>query len=659
MNTLAALKDRFRSALHRLTGEKEVDSLVAMITQSQDARFGDYQANCAMPLGKKLGKAPRVIANDLVAQLDIQDLCESVDVAGPGFVNLKLRDSWIASQLEQIRRDSRLGVSLAGMPQTFVVDFSSPNVAKPMHVGHIRSTVIGDALCRILRFLGHSVISDNHLGDWGTQFGMIIYGYRHFADLEAYDADPVGELGRVYREVRALMDYHDGVSSLPRQRETLAQLETKLRVAEEQVPSGDSKKDKKARRQQGKLQEDVRRQRTSIEALESRLAVTDADPVAKAKVDEHANVSQAVLEETAKLHAGDAENRKLWESFLPRCRAEIDRIYKRLDVSFDREHGESFYHDRLPGVVEAFEQLGLAKQSEGATCIFLEGFEAPMIIQKKDGAFLYATTDLATIAYRMEEWNPHAILYVVDFRQGEHFGKLFAAAEAWGFKDVELAHISFGTVLGEDGKPLKTRSGVLISLDSLLDEAVARARKVVCENDDNKKDGPELSDEQRDEIADVVGHAAIKYADLSQNRTSDYVFSYDKMVAMQGNTATYLQYSYARIQNIFAKGNVDIQQLREGQSAFVLGSEHERSLAIQLLRFHEALEEVLEDYRPNLLANYLYQLAKRVSEFYSACPVLKAENEAIRNSRLLLCDLVGRTMKLGLSLLGIRVIDKM
>ena len=640
MNTLAVLKHRFRTALGQLVEDSEVDSLAAMLTQSQDARFGDYQANCAMPLGKKLGKAPRDIASQLVAELDIGDVCGSVDVAGPGFVNLKLSESWLASELETIRRDDRLGVSAAVVPRTFVVDFSSPNVAKPMHVGHIRSTVIGDALCRILRFLGHNVTSDNHLGDWGTQFGMIIYGYRHFVDLEAYEANPVSELGRVYREVRALMDYHDGVASLPCQRETLAQLESKLLLAEEQAPTGDAKKDKKARKQLSKLREDVQRQRSAVQALESKLAVTDGDPVAKARADKHATVSQSVLEETAKLHAGEAENRELWESFLPKCRDEIDRIYKRLDVTFDREHGESFYHDKLPEVVDRFKELELAEESEGAVCVFLDGFDAPMIIQKKDGAFLYATTDLATIAYRMDEWNPDAILYVVDFRQGEHFGKLFAAARAWGYQDVELSHISFGTVLGEDGKPLKTRSGVLISLDSLLDEAVDRARKVVSENDDNKKGGPELSSEQRDEIANVVGHAAIKYADLSQNRTSDYVFSYDKMVAMQGNTATYLQYSYARIQNIFAKGNVDIEQLRNGNASFILNSDHERNLAIQLLRFHETLEEVIEDYRPNVLANYLYQLAKRISEFYSACPVLKAEEEKLRESRLLLCDLV-------------------
>ena len=658
MNTLAVLKDRFRAALGQLT-EDDNDALVDMITQAQDSRFGDYQANCAMPLGKKLKKSPRDVAAELVAQLDIAELCETPEVAGPGFVNLRLRDQWLTAQVEAIRHDDRLGVSRTSSPSTYIVDFSSPNVAKPLHVGHIRSTVIGDALCRTLRFLGHNVISDNHLGDWGTQFGMIIYGYRNFIDASEYESNPVNELGRVYREVRALMDFHDGVASLPKKRETLTQLQEQLGNADKQEPTGDAKTDKRARKRLNKLREDVKRQRDAIASLEAKLAVTDANIEAKSKADQHANISQAVLEETAKLHAGDAGSRKLWEEVLPKCLDEVERIYNRLDVTFDNELGESFYHDKLADVVDQLTKKGLARESEGAVCVFLDGFDAPMIIQKKDGAFLYATTDLATIAYRIQQWQPDAILYVVDFRQGDHFGKLFAAARAWGHDDVKLAHVSFGTVLGEDGKPLKTRSGVLISLDSLLDEAVERAHKVVSQNDDGKKGGPELDEAQRDRIANVVGHAAIKYADLSQNRTSDYVFSYDKMVAMQGNTATYLQYSYARIQNIFAKGKVDIEQLRNGPAKIILRAEQERNIAIQLLRFHESLEEVIVDYRPNLLATYLYQLAKRTAEFYSACPVLKAEDDDTRSSRLLLCDLVGRTMKQGLSLLGIQVVDKM
>lgn len=659
MNTLAALKDRFRSALGKLTDE-DVEPLVGMITQAHDPRHGDYQANCAMPLGKKLGKPPREVAAELVELLDFGGMCEPPEVAGPGFINLKLKDAWLIEQIESIRSDERLGITPAATPRTYVVDFSSPNVAKPMHVGHIRSTVIGDALCRTLRFLGHNVISDNHLGDWGTQFGMIIYGYRNFVDQAAYEASPVNELGRVYREVRALMDYHDSVAALPKQHELLEKMEEKLSAAEAVEPTGNAKADKKARKQLGKLRDDVKKQRDAIAATKDKIAATDADPDAKAKMAAHSDISQTVLQETAKLHSGDSANRELWNDFLPKCRDEIDRIYKRLDVTFDHELGESFYHDKLADVVQQLTDKGLARESEGAVCVFLDGYEAPMIVQKKDGAYLYATTDLATIAYRMEQWKPDAILYVVDFRQGEHFGKLFDAAKAWGLTDVELAHVSFGTVLGEDNKPLKTRSGVLISLDSLLDEAVDQAHKVVSENDDAKKGGAELSEDQRRHVANVVGHGAIKYADLSQNRTSDYVFSYEKMVAMQGNTGAYLQYSYARTQAIFARAKVDLGELRSRNTAVLFQEEAERQLAIQLLRFQEALEETIVDYRPNLLANYLYQLAKSFAAFYSDCPILKeGVSVEARDSRLLLCDLVARTMQSGLSLLGIQIVEKM
>ena len=328
------------------------------------------------------------------------------------------------------------------------------------------------------------------------------------------------------------------------------------------------------------MRDEISRQQADIAALEAKLDRTRTDAAALERAEKHAGIADAVLEETAKLHAGDAENRQLWEEFLPKCRDEIQRIYSRLDVSFDEELGESFYHDQLATVVDELMGRGMARESEGAICVFLDGYDAPMIVQKKDGAFLYATTDLATIAYRMQRWNPDAILYVVDFRQGEHFGKLFAAAKAWGHQDVELAHISFGTVLGEDGRPFKTRSGDTVSLEGLLDQAVAQARQVVSANDDAKRNGPELTEQQRDHIANVIGHAAIKYADLSQNRTSDYVFSYDKMVAMQGNTATYMQYSYARIQNIFAKGGVDRQVLRTGPAVLAISEVKERNLAV-------------------------------------------------------------------------------
>jgi arginyl-tRNA synthetase len=326
-----------------------------------------------------------------------------------------------------------------------------------------------------------------------------------------------------------------------------------------------------------------------------------------------------------------------------------------LNVKFDYEYGESFYHDRLAAVVEDLRTLGLAKDSQGAVCVFVEGFETPMIVQKKDGAFLYSTTDLATIQYRLETWQPQTILYVVDHRQSEHFDKLFAAARLWDKKDVELKHLKFGTVMGADGRPYKTREGTAAGLESLLDEAVSRAGAVVAETD---TDG-HLAAEQRREIAEVVGIGALKYADLSQNRTSDYTFSYDKMLLMNGNTATYMQYSYARVRSIFAKGGFDPAAVRASGAKILLTHEAERALGLQLLRFAEALAEVETEYMPHYLTGYLFDLAKAYSSFFEKCPVLKAESESLRNSRLLLCDLTARTIKLGLDLLGIQVVERM
>jgi arginyl-tRNA synthetase len=563
----------------------------------------------------------------------------------------------LAQQLQRLLIDPRLGVPPAAAPRTYVVDFSAPNVAKPMHVGHIRSTVIGDALSRTLRFLGHRVISDNHLGDWGTQFGMVIYGYRHFVDRQAYATEPVKELGRVYRVVRQIMDYYEALDQLSRTQEHLNQLVA--RAAEAQEAARANPADKHRVKAAKKLNGQVAETRQQSQSLQQKVDDVQKDPGQAALVRQHSDVQSAVLRETAKLHAGDPENLQLWREFLPKCREEIQQVYDRLDVKFDVELGESFYHDQLASVVDDFLQRGLATESEGAICVFLDGYDAPMIIRKQDGAFLYATSDLATIRYRMSQWSPDAILYVVDFRQSEHFQKLFAAARMWGYTDVELRHIEFGTVLGEDGKPFRTRAGDTVGLDGLLQAAVARARQVVSENDDAKPGGPELTAAQRDHVANVVGHAAIKYADLSQNRASDYVYSEDKMVALKGNTATYLQYSYARVINIFARGDVDMQALRQDRATPQLGHDKERHLALALLRFPEALDEMLVDYRPNLLTSYLYEVATLFSEFYEACPVLKADSDEQRKSRLKLCDLVAQTLKVGLGLLNIQVVDKM
>jgi arginyl-tRNA synthetase len=633
------------------------EPLVGMIRRSQDPKFGDYQANFAMPLGKQLGKPPRDVASEVVANLKVDGFCDPPEVAGPGFINLRIRDDWIVAQLTSAVADPRLGVPAAAEAKTYVVDFSAPNVAKPMHVGHIRSTSIGDALSRTLRFAGHNVVTDNHIGDWGTQFGMIIYGYRHFCDTTAYQADPVHELARLYRLVRQLMDYHDGKARL----DSIAQ---KLNDAEERLEevlstADDQKPDKKTKKLLGKLRKDVEEGQEQLTSLRARIAEVDESPVLSKLAAEHPGTSQAVLQETARLHAGDEQNLELWRRFLPPCREVLDETYRRLGVTFDHTLGESFYHDRLASIVDELIERGAARESDGAICVFLEGQDVPMLIRKKDGAFLYATTDLATLRYRMEQWSPHAILYVVDFRQSMHFEHLFTAARLMGCTETELKHISFGTVLGTDGKPFKTRAGDTVGLESLLDEAVARAAKVVEENDEAKPGGPELSPEQRARIAETVGIAALKYADLSQNRESDYVFSYDKMLAMNGNTATYMQYAYARVRSIFAKGSVDIETLRASKPQIFLDTPPERALALELLRFGEAIDFCLKDYRPNLLTNYLFDLANCYSTFFENCPVLKAETPDLRKSRLILCDLTARTIQKGLELLGINVVEKM
>ncbi len=653
MNALQEIKNRFKPVLDSLV--EDSSDLLNMIRPAKDGSFGDYQVNCAMPLKNVLGKAPRDIASDLLSQIQIDDICQNVDVAGPGFINLTLDDEWLKQKIAAAYGDARLGVAKVHSPKTFVVDFSSPNVAKPMHVGHIRSTVIGDAISRILRFVGHNVVSDNHLGDWGTQFGMIIFGYKNFIDQAAYEEAPILELGRLYKFVRKIMDYHSAKSKQPEAKELLERQLAALERVNNFESTGDKKTDQQNKKDRQNLNDKIAIQQDLIESLDKTIADVEADSETKALADLHADIGQQVLNETAKLHAGDQENLSLWNQFLPFCRADIQRIYDRLNVSFDHELGESFYHSQLADVVESFKAKGLARESEGALCVFMDEFDTPMIIQKKDGAFLYSTSDLATIKYRLEEWKADAILYVVDHRQHEHFDKLFAAAAKWGYSDVELKHVSFGTVLGEDGKPYKTRSGDTVGLEGLLDEAENRARSIAKELDKDHA----LSDSELENIGKVVGIGGLKYIDLSQNRSSDYKFSYDKMLALKGNTATYLQYSYARVQGILRKGDVDIAQLRSHPIAFVLGEEIERKLALNLSRFGEALEEVLIEFKPNLLASYLFELTQTFFQFYDQCSVLQADNEATRQSRLQLCDLTARTIKTGLWQLGISVVDKM
>ena len=383
MNILRELQDRFRPVLSQLVDDPT--DVLEMIKPAQDPRFGDYQANCAMPLGKKLGKPPREIASQLVDGIQLAELCQPPEIAGPGFINLRIQDEFLINQLRSAVTDPQLGVAKSKSPRTYIIDYSSPNVAKPMHVGHIRSTVIGDALCRILRFVGHTVVSDNHLGDWGTQFGMIIYGYRHFADAEQYKQQPVKELGRVYRVVRQIMDHYEAVAKKPVVQERLTQLNAKIAEAEQDTPA-----DKAAQKKAGKALRRLRGQANDTQGelhyLERKIAAAESDPQLAERIQQHPTIQQDVLNETARLHEGDAENLELWREFLPKCREEIQQIYARLDVTFDEELGESFYQDRLAGVVDDLIDRGLATESDGAICVFLDGFEAPMIIRKKDGA---------------------------------------------------------------------------------------------------------------------------------------------------------------------------------------------------------------------------------------------------------------------------------
>ncbi|MDP7269149.1 MAG: arginine--tRNA ligase, partial [Pirellulales bacterium] len=553
MNILSTIRARFRPALESVDAG-EIEKYLEMIKPSQDPQFGDYQANCAMPLGKQLGESPREVASRIVAALDLQNMCHQIEIAGPGFINLTLRQDFLADQIAAALEDERIGIFQCDVSRSYVIDFSAPNVAKPMHVGHIRSTVIGDALAKILRFCGHSVITDNHIGDWGTQFGMILYGYKHFLNAESYATEPVTELARLYRLVNQLVQYRTDLKNIPQmeqKRDALRDSSANLRTPQ----GGTQKEDKSTKKELRRLEAQIRQIDEDLNLAGQRVAAIENDTALASLAEKHADVDRDILRETAQLHGSDETNVSLWKQFIPVCLEDIEKIYRRLGIAFDHILGESFYQDRLADTVTGLRQKGLATESDGAICVFSDVHDVPMIIQKKDGAFLYATTDLATIDYRLKTFHPDVILYVVDHRQSLHFEQLFDAVIRSGCEQVELCHVKFGTVLGEDGRPFKTRSGSTVGLGGLLDEAIRRAGQVVRENN------PQLCESECESIADTVGIGALKYADLSQNRESDYVFSYDKMLALNGNTATYMQYAYARIQSILSKGNANIDAL--------------------------------------------------------------------------------------------------
>jgi arginyl-tRNA synthetase len=659
MNILQELRSRFLAALSGLAADPA--ALATMVKPAQDVRFGDYQANCAMPLAKQIGTGtnPREMASKIIERLDVADLCEKPEIAGPGFINLKLRPDWLAGQINRLVTDERLGVPRAADPKRIVVDYSSPNVAKPMHVGHLRSTVIGDALYRILKFQGHEVAGDNHVGDWGTQFGMIIFGYKNFLDPREFEQNAVRELARLYRLVNQLADYHEAVAELPKLRVTVADRQIQKHAAEAAAPPADKKEQEARKKHLKRLVNEIEEFSDSISSAVKKIEAVDASPALKALADAHPAIAAGAREETAKLHAGDPENLALWKKFMPACLGAIDAMYARLGVRFDTTLGESFYQPFLADVVESLLERKIAVVSDGAVCVFVPGVEAPFIVRKSDGAFTYATTDLATIRYRAEALGARAMLYVVDARQSDHFKLLFETARRWGHESIDFRHVSFGTILDENKQPYKTRSGDTVGLESLLDEAVVEARKIVEANDETKPGGRELDEVARQRIAETVGIGAIKYADLCQNRESDYVFSWAKMLATNGDTATYMQYAYARVCGIFRKGNVDRDALRRSGGAVAIGTPAERALALQLARFSEAIDEAASECRPNFLTQYLFETANRFSTFFEECPVLKAETDALRTSRLLLADLTARVISQGLSLLGIDTIEQM
>lgn len=645
MSILTEIRNRFRPVLESLTAD--VDAALGMVLRAQDGKFGDFQANCAMPLAKALGKPPREIAQQIVAGLKIDDLAEPAEIAGPGFINIKLKDSWIEAAATRLALDDRLGHQRVPAKK-YVIDYSSPNVAKPMHVGHLRSSVIGNALDRILRFVGHDVISDNHIGDWGTQFGMIIFGFKNFVDRAAYEQQPVTELARLYRLVNQLCDYHDAKVELPQISAKLAQLETQ--VAQLEAAGGDPKQ---LKQQLKKPRAEITEHQDTIKSLNAKIATVESSPQLQRMAAEYPQIAVQARLETAKLHANDAENVKLWNEFMPECLQALQGVYDKLGIRFDKALGESYYNPFLAGVVNKLQTAGLATESDGAMCVFLPGNEAPFIVRKKDGAFTYATTDLATVQYRVEQFGTQAMLYVVDTRQSEHFKMLFETAKRMGFGNVEFHHVNFGTVLGNDGRPFKTRAGDTVGLESLLDEAVSRALQIVSENN------PKLDADTQQVVAEAVGIGGIKYADLHHNRESDYKFDWDKMLSTTGDTATYIQYANARINGILRKGEIDRTQFRQGAVQARLTHATERALVLQLLAFEDAVNGVVAELKPNLLTHYLYETANRYTAFYNECPVLQESDADIRNSRLLMCDLAARTLTLGLDLLGIAAPSQM
>jgi len=589
------LEERVINAIAEATGQ----TAPGIVKPTQDAKFGDYQANGVMGLAKKLKQNPRQLAEKIIEQLEVSDLCEEPEIAGPGFINFRLKPNWLAERLaEAIKDHKRLGVDPVANPTKTVVDFSSPNIAKQMHVGHLRSTIIGDVIARILEFWyddPNQVVRQNHVGDWGTQFGMLLwYFWQKETVIEGVHSISIRGLG-------------------------ISDFEHFYREAKKEF---------------------------------------DTNPEAARQAREWVVNLQNVV---SKYHV---QAMSYWEAITKESLNHCQEIYQGLGVKLSEKDicGESFYNDRLPDVISALSANSAVnfRESEGANCVFMDGYKTkdgeplPLIVQKSDGAYLYATTDLAAIRYRVGDLKAERIIYVTDARQKLHFDMVFTCARqaGWVNENIQLEHVPFGSVMDKTGKPFKTRSGENVKLKDLLDEAVTRARQVV--EDKN----PGLSEDKKQEIAHAVGIGAVKYADLSNNLVSDYVFDWDKMLALDGNTAPYMQYAYARVQSIFRKGEIDPDDLLTQDHALELTESEELALAKQLLRYGEIVETVARDLRPHLLTGYLYDLAQAFSGFYTNCPVLKAKGNT-RSTRLLLCFQTAQTIRHGLDLLGIQTIEQM
>lgn len=576
MNIQALLSDKVTQALVAAGAPANSEALVR---QSAKAQFGDYQANGVMGAAKKLGIAPRQLAEQVLTHLELDGIASNVEIAGLGFINIFLDPAWLAKQVEMALADERLGVA-AVKPQTIVVDYSAPNVAKEMHVGHLRSTIIGDASVRTLEFLGHNVIRANHVGDWGTQFGMLIAYLEKMQNEHANEMD-LSDLEAFYRE-------------------------------------------------------------------------------AKKHYDEDAEFAERARAYVVKLQGGDEYCREMWRKLVDITMSQNQKNYQRLNVTLTKDDvmGESLYNSMLPGIVADLKAKGLAVESEGATVVFLdeyknkEGEPMGVIIQKKDGGYLYTTTDIACAKYRYETLGADRVLYYIDSRQHQHLMQAWTIVRKAGYvpDSVSLEHHMFGMMLGKDGKPFKTRSGGTIKLSDLLDEAVERAGKLIAEKN------PDLSGDELAKLVEVVGIGAVKYADLSKSRTTDYIFDWDNMLAFEGNTAPYMQYAYTRVSSIFKRAGIDEQSL---SGNIVLTEDREKALAARLIQFEETITQVAREGTPHVMCTYLYDLAGLFSSFYEACPILTAESEEQRNSRLQLAALTARTLKTGLDTLGIETVERM